>query len=83
MAIRPPIDMAGCVLLKKYYCQLHFLQSRFPMGKDGVAAVTFIWYVQLHSIHILIVPSRLCLTFNLIMHELITLILPMIRYMFL
>ncbi|XP_020286382.1 tyrosine-protein phosphatase non-receptor type 23 isoform X2 [Pseudomyrmex gracilis] len=43
MAVRPPIDMAGCVLLKKYYCQLHFLQSRFPMGKDGPAAVTFTW----------------------------------------
>ncbi|XP_003700623.2 tyrosine-protein phosphatase non-receptor type protein myopic isoform X1 [Megachile rotundata] len=43
MAIRPPIDMAGCLLLKKYYCQLHFLQSRFPMGKDGAAAVTFTW----------------------------------------
>ncbi|XP_054011756.1 tyrosine-protein phosphatase non-receptor type 23 isoform X1 [Hylaeus anthracinus] len=43
MAVRPPIDMAGCLLLKKYYCQLHFLQSRFPMGKDGTAAVTFTW----------------------------------------
>ncbi|XP_012225664.1 tyrosine-protein phosphatase non-receptor type 23 [Linepithema humile] len=43
MAVRPPVDMAGCVLLKKYYCQLHFLQSRFPMGKDGPAAVTFTW----------------------------------------
>lgn len=44
MAVRPPIDMTGCVLLKKYYCQLHFLQSRFPMNKDGAAAVTFTWY---------------------------------------
>ncbi|XP_011638126.1 tyrosine-protein phosphatase non-receptor type 23 [Pogonomyrmex barbatus] len=43
MAVRPPVDMAGCVLLKKYYCQLHFLQSRFPMYKDGPAAVTFTW----------------------------------------
>ncbi|XP_035743780.1 tyrosine-protein phosphatase non-receptor type 23-like [Vespa mandarinia] len=43
MAVRPPLDMAGCLLLKKYYCQLHFLQSRFPMGKDGTAAVTFTW----------------------------------------
>ncbi|XP_029156737.1 tyrosine-protein phosphatase non-receptor type 23 [Nylanderia fulva] len=43
MAVRPPVDTAGCVLLKKYYCQLHFLQSRFPMGKDGPAAVTFTW----------------------------------------
>lgn len=43
VAIRPPIDVAGCSLLKKYYCQLHFLQSRFPMGKDGAAAITFTW----------------------------------------
>ncbi|XP_070163864.1 tyrosine-protein phosphatase non-receptor type 23 [Polyergus mexicanus] len=43
MAVRPPVDMAGCVLLKKYYSQLHFLQSRFPMNKDGPAAVTFTW----------------------------------------
>ncbi|XP_076168588.1 tyrosine-protein phosphatase non-receptor type protein myopic isoform X2 [Ptiloglossa arizonensis] len=43
MAVRPPIDMAGCLLLKKYYCQLNFLQSRFPMGKDGTAAITFTW----------------------------------------
>ncbi|XP_017793028.1 PREDICTED: tyrosine-protein phosphatase non-receptor type 23 [Habropoda laboriosa] len=43
MAIRPPINVTGCSLLKKYYCQLHFLQSRFPMGKDGAAAVTFTW----------------------------------------
>ncbi|XP_012266212.2 tyrosine-protein phosphatase non-receptor type 23 isoform X2 [Athalia rosae] len=42
-AVRPPIDLTGCSLLKKYYCQLHFLQSRFPMGNDGAAAVTFTW----------------------------------------
>ncbi|XP_076756719.1 tyrosine-protein phosphatase non-receptor type protein myopic isoform X1 [Xylocopa sonorina] len=42
-AIRPPVDVAGCSLLKRYYCQLHFLQSRFSMGKDGAAAVTFTW----------------------------------------
>ncbi|XP_011875510.1 PREDICTED: tyrosine-protein phosphatase non-receptor type 23 [Vollenhovia emeryi] len=43
MAVRPPVDMAGCALLKKYYCQLNFLQSRFPMHKDGHAAATFTW----------------------------------------
>ncbi|XP_012273301.1 tyrosine-protein phosphatase non-receptor type 23 [Orussus abietinus] len=43
MATRPPIDVTGAALLKKYYCQLHFLQSRFPMEKDGAAAVTFSW----------------------------------------
>ncbi|XP_063228884.1 tyrosine-protein phosphatase non-receptor type 23 isoform X3 [Bacillus rossius redtenbacheri] len=35
--------LASCSALKQYYCQLHFLQSRFPMGKDGAAAVAFTW----------------------------------------
>lgn len=42
-AMRPVLDSSGCSVLKKYYCQLHFLQSRFPMGKDGAAAVNFTW----------------------------------------
>ncbi|XP_012529695.1 tyrosine-protein phosphatase non-receptor type 23 [Monomorium pharaonis] len=43
MAVRPPVDMAGCALLKKYYCQLYFLHNRFPMYKEDAAAVTFTW----------------------------------------
>ncbi|KAF7990774.1 hypothetical protein HCN44_000579 [Aphidius gifuensis] len=43
MAVRPPIAVIGCSLLKKYYCQLHFVQSRFPMGTDEPAAVPFSW----------------------------------------
>ncbi|KAK0088528.1 hypothetical protein PV325_011727 [Microctonus aethiopoides] len=43
MAVRPPIAVTGCSLLKKYYCQLHFVQSRFPMGNDEPAAVSFSW----------------------------------------
>ncbi|CAH0393687.1 unnamed protein product [Bemisia tabaci] len=42
-AIRPQRDVDGCSTLKQYYCQLHFLQSRFPMSKDGKAAVNFTW----------------------------------------
>ncbi|XP_008551441.1 tyrosine-protein phosphatase non-receptor type 23 [Microplitis demolitor] len=42
-AVRPPIAVAGCSLLKRYYCQLHFVQSRFPMGIDEPAAVSFSW----------------------------------------
>ncbi|XP_044266202.1 tyrosine-protein phosphatase non-receptor type 23 [Tribolium madens] len=42
-AIRPTIDVAGCQLLKKYYCQLHFLKSRFPMYEGQAAAVYFSW----------------------------------------
>ncbi|XP_054282630.1 tyrosine-protein phosphatase non-receptor type 23-like [Macrosteles quadrilineatus] len=42
-AMRPANDATGCAVLKKYYCQLHFLQSRFPMGKDGAASVNFTW----------------------------------------
>ncbi|KAG8036686.1 hypothetical protein G9C98_004008 [Cotesia typhae] len=43
IAVRPPIAVTGCSLLKKYYCQLHFVQSRFPMGIDEPAAVPFSW----------------------------------------
>ncbi|XP_014253355.1 tyrosine-protein phosphatase non-receptor type 23 [Cimex lectularius] len=42
-AVRPVKDVAGCSVLKKYFCQLHFLQSRFPMGKEGKAAINFSW----------------------------------------
>ena len=37
-------DFTGCSTLKKYYSQLHFLQSRFPMKEDGDAAISFTWY---------------------------------------
>ncbi|XP_063977108.1 tyrosine-protein phosphatase non-receptor type 23 isoform X3 [Diachasmimorpha longicaudata] len=43
MASRPPIAVTGCSVLKKYYCQLHFVQSRFPMRPDEPAAVSFSW----------------------------------------
>ncbi|KAL0274013.1 UNVERIFIED_CONTAM: hypothetical protein PYX00_006557 [Menopon gallinae] len=42
-AVRPTRDVEGCRTLKRYYCQLHFLSSRFPMQKDGAAAVKFTW----------------------------------------
>lgn len=42
-AVRPAKDVTGCSTLKRYYCQLHFLTSRFPMYKDGEAAVKFSW----------------------------------------
>lgn len=42
-AVRPTVDIAGCQLLKKYYCQLHFLKSRFPMEEGQPASVSFTW----------------------------------------
>ncbi|KAK9510379.1 hypothetical protein O3M35_005178 [Rhynocoris fuscipes] len=42
-AVRPVKDVTGCSVLKRYFCQLHFLQSRFPMGKGGAAAISFAW----------------------------------------
>ena len=39
-------DFIGCSTLKKYFCQLQFLQSRFPLGKDGELAMYYTWYVQ-------------------------------------
>jgi len=42
-AIRVSKDVDGCSLLKRYYCQLHNLQSRFPIQEDGAASVTYFW----------------------------------------
>ncbi|KAJ8960856.1 hypothetical protein NQ318_020154, partial [Aromia moschata] len=42
-AVRPTMDINGVQLLKKYYCQLHFLKSRFPMEENQDAAVQFLW----------------------------------------
>ncbi|GFT54198.1 tyrosine-protein phosphatase non-receptor type 23 [Nephila pilipes] len=42
-AIKPPMDFTGCSILKRYYSQLHKLQSRFPMTDDGPACVPFMW----------------------------------------
>ncbi|KAJ8921018.1 hypothetical protein NQ315_015814 [Exocentrus adspersus] len=42
-AVHPSMDVNGVQLLKKYYCQLHFLKSRFPMEENQDAAVQFLW----------------------------------------
>ncbi|KAK4879126.1 hypothetical protein RN001_007272 [Aquatica leii] len=42
-AVRPVIDISGCQMLKKYYCQLHFLKSRFPMEDGNACSVYFSW----------------------------------------
>ncbi|KAK9888812.1 hypothetical protein WA026_001035 [Henosepilachna vigintioctopunctata] len=42
-AVRPSIDVEGIQILKKYYCQLHFLKSRFPMEELQQVAVYFSW----------------------------------------
>ncbi|XP_017769323.1 PREDICTED: tyrosine-protein phosphatase non-receptor type 23 [Nicrophorus vespilloides] len=42
-AVWPSVDIINCQVLKKYYCQLHFLKSRFPMEENQVAAAYFSW----------------------------------------
>lgn len=51
-AVRPERDVVGVANLKRYYCQLHFLMSRFPMTKDGAAAVLFGWCVTFSFISV-------------------------------
>ena len=36
-------DNQGCSAYRKYYAQLQFLQSRFPMGSGGAASLPFVW----------------------------------------
>ncbi|XP_035661632.1 tyrosine-protein phosphatase non-receptor type 23-like isoform X2 [Branchiostoma floridae] len=42
-AVQVSQDFEGCSILRKYYGQLQYLQSRFPMGDGGDAAVPFTW----------------------------------------
>eukprot|EP00794_Sanderia_malayensis_P017461 gene17461-19208_t len=37
-------DNQGCSTLRRYFAQLQFLQSRFPMCEGGAATVPFTWY---------------------------------------
>lgn len=38
----PSLDISGCNLIKRYYCQLHSLQNRFPIENDH-QLVSFSW----------------------------------------
>ncbi|XP_050996104.1 LOW QUALITY PROTEIN: tyrosine-protein phosphatase non-receptor type 23 [Acomys russatus] len=42
-AIRVARDFEGCSVLRKYLGQLHYLQSRVPMGSGQEAAVSVTW----------------------------------------
>ncbi|XP_075779125.1 tyrosine-protein phosphatase non-receptor type 23 isoform X3 [Pelodiscus sinensis] len=42
-AVSVPRDFEGCSILRKYFGQLHYLQSRVPMGAEHEAAVPITW----------------------------------------
>ncbi|XP_053569676.1 tyrosine-protein phosphatase non-receptor type 23 [Bombina bombina] len=42
-AVNVPRDFEGCSVLRKYFGQLHYLQSRIPMGFEQEAAVPISW----------------------------------------
>ncbi|NXR06493.1 PTN23 phosphatase, partial [Semnornis frantzii] len=42
-AVNVPRDFEGCSTLRKYFGQLHYLQSRIPMGAEQEAAVPIAW----------------------------------------
>ncbi|KAL5005900.1 hypothetical protein ScPMuIL_017058 [Solemya velum] len=42
-AVHVSHDFMGCSTLKKYYAQLQFLSSRFPVGEGGEAVIPFTW----------------------------------------
>ncbi|XP_053456473.1 tyrosine-protein phosphatase non-receptor type 23 isoform X1 [Nycticebus coucang] len=42
-AVRVPRDFEGCSVLRKYLGQLHYLQSRVPMGSGQEAAIPVTW----------------------------------------
>ncbi|ODM90715.1 Tyrosine-protein phosphatase non-receptor type 23 [Orchesella cincta] len=42
-AVHVSKDYSGCSTLKKYFCQLNFLKSRFPMNEGATCAISFSW----------------------------------------
>uniref|UniRef100_A0A8B9HJR2 Protein tyrosine phosphatase, non-receptor type 23, b n=1 Tax=Astyanax mexicanus TaxID=7994 RepID=A0A8B9HJR2_ASTMX len=44
--VNVPRDFEGCNMLRKYFGQLHFLQSRVPMAKGQEAAVPVTWLLH-------------------------------------
>ncbi|KAE8595341.1 hypothetical protein XENTR_v10015700 [Xenopus tropicalis] len=42
-AVNVPRDFEGCSVLRKYFGQLHYLQSRIPMGSEQEASVPVTW----------------------------------------
>ncbi|OCT75337.1 tyrosine-protein phosphatase non-receptor type 23 [Xenopus laevis] len=42
-AVNVPRDFEGCSMLRKYFGQLHYLQSRVPMGSEQEASVPVTW----------------------------------------
>ncbi|CAL8111900.1 unnamed protein product [Orchesella dallaii] len=51
-AIHVSKDYSGCSTLKKYFCQLNFLKSRFPMNEGATCAISFSWYdVYSENVH--------------------------------
>jgi len=41
--VQVKMDFVGCSLLKKYYSQLHFVASRFPLGVGDSVVIPFTW----------------------------------------
>lgn len=48
-AVNVTRDFEGCSTLRKYFGQLHYLQSRVPMGTGQEAAVPISWYTHTHT----------------------------------
>ncbi|XP_074662602.1 tyrosine-protein phosphatase non-receptor type 23-like [Tubulanus polymorphus] len=42
-AVRVSQDFMGCSLLKRYYCQCHLLQNRFPLHDGDPYSISFTW----------------------------------------
>ena len=57
-SLHPANDHSGCSTLRRYYAQLQFLQSRFPMGEGGAVSVQFTWYIQIYKLFLLVIRMK-------------------------
>lgn len=61
-AVNVTRDFEGCSTLRKYFGQLHYLQSRVPMGTGQEAAVPISWYTHTHTFSPVVGLNTECLS---------------------
>lgn len=67
-AVWPSVDINACQAMKKYYCQLHYMKSRFPMEENQPVALQFSWkdeYTKMSCTVPDVGFEEMCILFNI------------------
>lgn len=67
-AVWPSNDINSCQAMKKYFCQLHYMKSRFPMDANQPVSLQFSWrdeYTKMSSTVPDVGFEEMCVLFNI------------------